>query len=272
MIPPRPFISIIIPTYNSETTLARALSSIYDQTFRDVEVLIIDSLSTDSTLAIAKEFKDRLELIKIYSERDEGIYDAMNKGIKLAKGNWLYFMGSDDMLFENDTLKKIEINLRKTDARIIYGNVFSTRFNGIYDGEFNCSKLAKKNICHQAIFFHTSIFKKIGIFNLKYKAHADWDHNIRCFCSAKVKNKFVNITVANYADGGFSSVHGDPIFAKEKNILLVKKGFGTLKTQEWLKYYSHALKECISDGRYFTILNLLALKFLIKLKRLIKNE
>lgn len=265
-------ITIIIPTYNCEKTIGDALDSILGQSIKEVEVLIVDGLSTDRTLEIVAQYQTKHANIVLHSENDEGIYDAMNKGIGMAKGDWLYFMGSDDMLFENDTLKKIEINLRKTDARIIYGNVFSTRFNGIYDGEFNCSKLAKKNICHQAIFFHTSIFKKIGIFNLKYKAHADWDHNIRCFCSAKVKNKFVNITVANYADGGFSSVHGDPIFAKEKNILLVKKGFGTLKTQEWLKYYSHALKECISDGRYFTILNLLALKFLIKLKRLIKNE
>ena len=77
-------------------------------------------------------------------------------------------------------------------------------------------KFFKKNICHQSIFFNKNVFKKIGNFNLKYKTHADWDHNIRWFLSKNITKEFLNITCAEYADGGFSSINNDLLFDDEK--------------------------------------------------------
>ena len=87
-------LSIIIPTFNSANTLRRALDSIIGQTLNDLEVLIMDGVSTDQTLDIAKTYNDNR--IRIFSEPDNGVYDAMNKGIDKASGEWLYFLGSDD--------------------------------------------------------------------------------------------------------------------------------------------------------------------------------
>ena len=243
MLDQSPLISIIIPTYNSEKTLSRTLNSIQKQTFKNLEVLIMDGLSTDNTLTIAKEYSNKIRSLLLYSEKDNGIYDAMNKGITKSKGDWLYFLGSDDTLFENTTLEKIAAKIPLNNVDLIYGNVYSTRFNGVYDGEFNCSKLALKNICHQSIFFNKIIFKKIGKFNLKYKSHADWDHNIRCFYSSKIKNKFVDITIANYADGGFSSLNFDKTFDKIRPYKCLYLGYSKLNKKTSKKLIKKIFKK-----------------------------
>lgn len=225
-------ISIIIPTFNSAKTLAVCLDSILKQSFTDFEVLIMDGLSTDNTLEIVKSYHD-VRLI-ISSEKDNGIYDAMNIGITKAKGTWLYFMGSDDSLYESNTIEQFFNNALLKNNEIVYGNVYSTRFNGIYDGLFSYSKLMNQNICHQAIFFRKSVFATIGTFNTKYKAHADWEHNIRWFFSSKISKVYVNLIIANYADGGFSSTHNDDVFTRDKNFLLLLKGIGKLSVSELL--------------------------------------
>src|ERR1700744_2888998 len=136
-----PACSIVIPTYNAETTLSRALDSLLGQTFQDFEVLIIDGLSTDKTTAIIGDYAARDKRIRFISEKDNGIYDAMNKGIDLAKGDWIYFLGSDDQLYKKDVLASVftgEVNLS---SDVLYGDVYSPVFKGIYDGEFDAEKI-----------------------------------------------------------------------------------------------------------------------------------
>lgn len=221
-----PFFSIIIPSLNSANTLSITLESILKQSFTDFEILIMEGLSTDNTLEIVKSYNDKR--IKIFSEKDNGIYDAMNKGIKLAQGEWLYFLGSDDSLIGSNVLTNIFTNSNSTNLHVLYGNVISPRFNGRYDGEFSFNKLNVQNICHQAIFFNKKIFTKIGLFNLKYISHADWDHNLRWFLNDRIKSQYIDIDIANYADGGYSSLHGDIQFAYEKNYNIIKYGFNSL--------------------------------------------
>ncbi|MEI7505135.1 MAG: glycosyltransferase, partial [Paludibacter sp.] len=97
------------------------MESIISQSFTDFEVHIIDGVSKDNTLEIVKSFNDKR--IQILSEIDNGIYDAMNKGIKLAKGKWLYFLGSDDQLFDSRVLNEIYITSKHTRSKVIYGSV-----------------------------------------------------------------------------------------------------------------------------------------------------
>lgn len=215
-------ISIIIPTYNASKTLSVALESVLKQTFADYEILVIDGLSTDNTIDIAKCYND--ERIKIISEKDSGIYDAMNKGICLAKGEWLYFLGSDDRIFDNKVLENIQQAILKNNCDVIYGDVFSTRFNGRYNGEFTSVELLSKNICHQSIFFKKAVFEKTGLFELRYKGHADWDHNFKWFFNPFIAKKYFDIVVAEYADGGFSSINSDEMFEKDKVLNFLKYG------------------------------------------------
>lgn len=255
-----PLLTIIIPTYNSEITLDVALKSIIHQTFRDLEVLIMDGLSTDSTVEIAKKYQTEFPNIKFISKKDEGIYDAMNKGINIAQGKWLYFMGSDDSLYETSTLEKVLNNNKLTDYDIIYGNVYSSRFFGIYDGEFTYSKLSFQNICHQAIFFQKIIFKKTGKFNIKYQIHADWDHNIKWFFSSRISKVYVDQIIANYADDGFSSRFEDDIFEKDKYLKLILKGFGKFPISHLINYCNQAINAYTWRKAKFKIIILTILK------------
>ncbi len=242
-----PMLTIIIPTYNSAATIGIALESIIYQTFQNTEVLIIDGLSCDNTIEIAKKYQLEFPQIKIISEADKGIYDAMNKGIGIAKGEWVYFMGSDDFLYESTTIEQFSKIEELKKFEVLYGNVYSKRFNGIYDRKFTYSKLATKNICHQSIFFRKCVFKKIGKFNLKYEAYADWDHNIRWFFSNKISHLYVNQVVANYADGGFSSLNVDEVFNKDKNIKLLLRGIGKIPPFQLISICNNAITRSKQD-------------------------
>lgn len=194
--------SIIIPTYNAAATIKSSINSILNQTYSDLEIVVVDGLSTDDTGSIVKDWQKNEDRIKWSSEKDRGIYDAMNKGIEKSSGNWLFFMGSDDSFYDHTVLQNIVPHLK--DADVVYGDVYNQRFDSIYDGAFTPEKLLKRNICHQAIFLHKKVFNKIGKFNLLYPVWADWDHNLKWLSSKKIKSNYVNIIVANYAEGGFS--------------------------------------------------------------------
>src|SRR3982750_4096075 len=102
-----PLLSIIIPTFNSQITIERCLESLSKQTFRDFEILVIDGGSEDNTIGLVKEKQPVLPAVTLVSEKDEGTYDAMNKGIGLSTGTWLYFLGSDDWLYNEQVLQNV---------------------------------------------------------------------------------------------------------------------------------------------------------------------
>jgi hypothetical protein len=230
-----PFLSIIIPTFNSAATLERTMQSVLAQTYKDFEILIIDNCSTDTSIEVAKNYKD--DRIKIFVERDKGVYDAMNKGIGYASGEWIYFLGSDDWLYTNKVLQNVYEFIQAYNCEVVYGNITSTRFGGVYGGSFDTGKLLIENIGHQAIFFHKNVFKKTGKFNLNYKAQADWDHNMRWFFSKNIKHSYFDLVIAVYSDRGLSA-DGDVLFEQRRianyvkhagNILPLKKRLSLLK-------------------------------------------
>lgn len=220
-----PYFSIIIPTYYSGNILIDCLESIFQQTYTDFEVWIIDGCSNDHTIEIVKTFQKKYQQLNILSEIDAGIYDAMNKGIDLAKGEWLYFMGCDDKFYSTTILSLVKNNIELSKCDVLYGNVYSKRLGEKYDGVFDKFKILNKNICHQSIFFKKSIFEKTGKFNLKYKAYADWNHNFSWLLSPNISNFYLDEIIAFYSDGGFSEVNGDPAFDRDKliNYLLFGK-------------------------------------------------
>lgn len=232
-------ISIIIPTYNASKTLSSALESILKQSFSDYEILIIDGLSTDNTIDIAKSYNDKR--IKINSERDNGIYDAMNKGIQLAKGEWIYFLGSDDRFYDSEVLEKVS-QWFDQGFDILYGNVIFSISQKLYDGKFSKLKLIEKNICHQAIFSKKSVFNKTGLFNIEYKALADWHFNMKWSSNPSIKNKYINQIIAYYYEDGFSFSNPDENFSNDwrYNIKFYFKIFTRLKYL--IKIYFLAIK------------------------------
>lgn len=204
----QPFFSIVIPTFNSSGKVGIALKSVLDQEFRNFEICIVDGGSSDDTLACIEAVINSDPRVRVISEKDDGIYDAMNKGIRMSKGQWLYFLGSDDRLNDPSVLTQVWQTLENTKDLFLYGNVW---MNGrIYDGKFTLEKLLSKNISHQGIFYSVSLFDKLGYYNTSFQLHADWDFNIRCFLSLQTGIRFSEIVVAKFGAGGVSAAHDVP--------------------------------------------------------------
>jgi len=221
-----PLFSIIIPTYNSEKTIENCLKSILNQQYKSYEILIIDGVSKDQTLNIVRSFAN--ESVKIFSAPDKGIYDAMNKGIAIANGEWLYFLGSDDKLHDDRVLQKISLIAQNQEAKLIYGNVLMDDTNLLYCGKVNDVEILYKNICQQAIYYKNQIFKNHQ-FNLKFKVFADHDLNLKLFQYDYKQIFYTDTLIANYSNSGFSSKMTDD-FSKELHN--IRKDF--LKTKNWL--------------------------------------
>lgn len=204
-------ISIIMPVYNAENYLHRALENLSQQQFDSYEILLIDGISTDSTAVIAHRMMKINNKIKWFSESDKGIYDAMNKGIALAKGQWIYFIGCDDAFCDVDVLKRITEYLVKG-VDIVYGDVRWVPGGELEAGVCKPYDLYRRNINHQRIFYRSSLFEKYGNYNLKYKIASDYELNIRFFCNDEISKLYVPITIAYYHSGGFSADKVDDAF------------------------------------------------------------
>ncbi|GFP46731.1 hypothetical protein MKANGN_06090 [Mycobacterium kansasii] len=152
--------SIIIPTLNVASALGFCLDSIACQTFRDFELVLVDGGSTDATLDIAHSFVPNFgERLVVRSGTDRGVYDAMNRGVSLASGTWLLFLGADDALYEAATLARVAAFIGEHEpSDLVYGDVLmrSTKFR--YGGAFDLDRLLfKRNICHQSIFYRREL-------------------------------------------------------------------------------------------------------------------
>lgn len=217
--------SIIICAYNASKSLPAALDSILAQICDDYEVVVIDGTSTDGTRKIIEDYEKKFGgRLRWISEPDSGVYDAMNKGIDLARGEWIYFLGSDDLLYLNDILEKISKAVEKSDLDVVYGNVKWGETENIYDGKFSALKLIQKNICHQAIFFKKSLFDKFGKYDAKYKVLADHVFNMQWFNDESVRRKYVELTIAKYNIDGQSSTScaPDKEFTKDRDKIIGK--------------------------------------------------
>lgn len=193
--------------------------SVADQDFQDWEHIIVDGASTDGTLNIVQKYAH----LKTISEPDNGIYDAMNKGVTNAEGEWLYFIGADDFLHDKEVLATVNKHLNSS-VDVVYGDVVSSRFRGRYDGPFDVKKIRLRNICHQSIFIRKSVFDAVGGFNERYPAQADWDHNMRWMLNSQVRSKYIDVIVADYSDGGYSSINQDPDFQGDHIFNYLKYG------------------------------------------------
>lgn len=210
-----PLVSIIIVVFNAENTLQQTLSSVISQTYQNWELIVIDGASTDNTLQILDHNCTHLSFC--ISEKDNGIYDAMNKGIQVAKGEWLYFLGSDDIFINERVLDKIFSGYTTTGSSFIYGNVRLKSNNVLLGGSRSYYQLIEKNISHQAIFYKREIFKKVGTYDLRYKILADYDLNLRIFRNAGIEKNYIPVDICLFNDkGGASNITIDSAFFADK--------------------------------------------------------
>lgn len=168
-----PLISIIIATYNAEKTLHDALESVLNQSFQDWECIIVDGASKDSTIEIVKEYMKEDSRFRYISEPDNGIYDAFNKGWKMAKGKWVYYLGSDDFLIK-DGLYHILLN--EGCADVLYGDII-LNMNGRqkYLKSISTDLIGRKMMSHQCILMQRKHLSELNGFNTEYRICADFD-------------------------------------------------------------------------------------------------
>lgn len=200
-------VSIITVCLNSAKTIRKALQSVRQQAYHDIELIVIDGVSTDETLQIVSEFKDIVSLI--VSEKDTGIYDAMNKGVALAKGEVVYFLNSDDELAGSNIIADVVTAFQaKANLEMVYGDIivsFAARDQYIKHQHVEQHNVLHTGICHQAVFARKSLFEKIGGFNLAYKIYADFDWIIRAFQANSAIQYLPRLTSIFHAGGASMS-------------------------------------------------------------------
>lgn len=203
-----PLFSIITVCYNSEKTIGDTLKSIVKQTFQDFEYIIIDGKSTDNTLKIIDEYKDRLgDRLTIVSEKDNGIYDAINKGVRLAKGKLIGMVFSDDW-YEADALRCIADNYKGDKLTLFYGMQREYE-NGMEKICWlkNHQFLESQMLTFMTCFLTRDIYEKYGMYDVKYKSSADYDYFLKLFRSGEVKFRPIYSVLANFRLGGMSGTN-----------------------------------------------------------------
>jgi len=196
-------ISVVIATYNCGSIIKNVLDSYISQSYVNKELIIIDGGSESDTIDVINQYKDSISYF--ISEPDKGVYDAMNKGLNLASGDFLIFMGADDHFISNRVLNDA-VNYFTEDDCIYYGNVYRNTRNDIYRGKFNKYLLSCENICHQSIFYPKSVYKK-NIYDLNYPIYADYIYNIRLW--NKIKFVYIPICISYYNCKGLSGSGND---------------------------------------------------------------
>ncbi|GAB2520345.1 glycosyltransferase family 2 protein [Spirosoma aerophilum] len=197
MISP-PVFSIITVTYNAISTLEKTVQSVLRQDKTLFEYIIIDGGSSDGTVDCIEKYQD--DLSYWISETDKGIYDAMNKGLDKAKGNWILFLGADDRLYP-DIISKVSNHLDDS-LDIIFGDVLFS--NGErYNSEFNIKTILNNTVHHQGAFYNKRLFTDFR-YDISIKAMADYELNLLIYLSGK-KRKKIRFDIAECDIQGASS-------------------------------------------------------------------
>lgn len=230
--------SIITCTKNSANTLEKSILSLDNQNYIDYEHIFIDAYSTDKTLTICHNAKNSKVIQKNLS-----LYQSLNYGVQLAKGEIIFFLHSDDYLYKNDILKKIsDIFTKDPNLDLVYGNILIQNKNSKKivrnwkSGVMN--KFLINNFImppHTSIFYKKNLFKKIGLFNEQYKVASDFEHMNRIFRNKKINFFYFNEYVLIMDSGGLSgSSFSNIILQNIDNIKIMLKYGGKITM---LPYY-----------------------------------
>ncbi|MCF8272439.1 MAG: glycosyltransferase [Flavobacteriaceae bacterium] len=219
-------LSIIIPCLNQTPQLIQCLKSISNQTFNSYEIIVVDGASKDNPASFLKSISNN---IKFISEPDLGIFDAMNKGISLAKGDWLYFMGVDDYFYDSDVLKSLTPLFDSESVKLIIGqivyrykdqdSIFIKQNKGLIKPIWSKKIWIRNTLPHQGMFYHNSIFKEKR-YDINYRVLGDYAFNLNLWKS-QVPILISNNIIATCGTQGFSKKYNLALYKEE--ILLKTK-------------------------------------------------
>ena len=229
--------SIITICYNAAATIERTIRSVVSQTYQDVEYIIVDGASKDDTLTIINRYKDNIS--KVLSERDKGLYDAMNKGISMATGDYLCFLNAGDCFHAADTLQRMVDTLHGELPDVIYGETALVddagaflRMRRLSAPEKLTWKSFKKGmlVCHQAFFAKRSLVEP---YDLSYRFSADFDWCVRIMKKSSHLHN-THLTVVDYLSEGLTTQNHKASLKERFRIMVKHYGWvSTLVHHAW---------------------------------------
>lgn len=207
-------ITIITATYNSGKTIRDTLESVLRQTYKDYEYLIIDGASEDDTLAIIKEYELKFEgRLKFISESDNGIYDAMNKGLKIATGDVVGILNSDDSYTSDDALQVIADAFAQNDIDATYGDIHYVNDKNLqkcvryYSSSVFRRPLMRFGLmpAHPSFYCRKRVYDAYGYFDTSYRIAADFENLLRLIFIHRIKTKYIHKDFVTMRTGGAST-------------------------------------------------------------------
>lgn len=246
-------LSIITVNLNNKEGFERTARSISQQKFKDFEWVIIDGGSTDGSTQIIEKYQEYVNYW--VSEKDKGIYHAMNKGISRAKGKYLLFLNSGDTLYHSTSLEQVAEKLKKENADVFYTDIQlidylkKEAYKEVYPEKIKLNYLIHNSLCHQGVIFTKQIFNVLGLYKEEYLLLSDWMFYFETFKKGYTFTKLENIVLSNFYLHGFSSDYH--LCKKERRDFLEK-------------YYPEHLAEYDFINRERTILE----RIWIRIKRL----
>jgi len=204
-------VSIITVVFNAENTIKQTIESVFSQSYKNIEYIVIDGGSTDGTVGIVNKYKDKIA--KFISKKDKGIYDGMNKGLELASGGIVGILNSDDFYASNDVIETIvkEIKSNEADAcwaDLVYVDAGNTdkivrywRSSEYKEGKFKWGWMPP----HPAFFVKKRVYEEYGGFNLKFRTAADYELMLRFLEKHKIKSCHIRKTIVKMRTGGRSN-------------------------------------------------------------------
>lgn len=227
MIKKEPKISIITACYNSASTIEQTIQSVLNQTYNNIEYIIIDGASTDGTMDIVKKYLNQIDMV--VSEKDRGVYDAFNKGLNVSTGDYILYLNSDDYFYENIVIEKLANFIKENNFPIgVYGDIY--RINDQTGFVEKCSQRIDLNKMkdaimppHPAILLSRDVMNDIGGFDLQYKIAADYDLLAKVFLKFEKEILYYPIIVSVFRIGGLSSGFSSfPIVQAETQAIIDK--------------------------------------------------
>lgn len=206
-------VSLITVTYNSDKTLRDTINSVLAQTYEDIEYIVVDGLSKDKTVDIIREYEPQFAgRMKWISEKDSGLYDAMNKGIRMATGDVVGILNSDDFFTSNDVIEKVVAGVTK-DTDAVYGDIHFVNPDNLQRCvRYYSSKIFKRSLmkmgfipAHPSFYCRKECFEKFGYYKTDYKIAADFDLLLRFIYVHQIRIKYLPVDMVTMRLGGAST-------------------------------------------------------------------
>lgn len=220
-------ISIITITFNSAKTLQRTFASVQSQTYKDIEHVIVDGASSDGTVDMIKAYAAEHTNVRWVSEKDDGIYNALNKGIKMATGDIIGFLHSDDVLFSPDSIEHIAVAFESQQVEVVYGDLLYCKGNKVIrrwkSNVFNPRSLKYGWMPpHPTVYVRREVYQQVGEYDEWFRISADYDMILRIFKSG-FKAHYLPEVLVSMEMGGASNKNTKARLSKTQEDYLVLK-------------------------------------------------